>query len=64
MITVNRWCAGGMGGEDVAKWGDEFSVSGMSWRKISVQTCSNLFLKTLTNGAVTTEASLFSYKIP
>ncbi len=27
MITVNEWCAGGMGG-GVEKWGDECSVNG------------------------------------
>ncbi len=27
MITVNGWCAGGMGG-GVSKWGDECSVNG------------------------------------
>ncbi len=25
MITVNGWCAGGIGGE--GKWGDEYSVN-------------------------------------
>ncbi len=48
MTPVTGWCAGGMGG---GRWG-----------KTSVQTFSNLFLKTLTEGAVTTEAgSLFQY---
>ncbi len=53
MITVNGWCAGGKGGGRVfSQWG--------RWGKISVQTFSNLFLKILTEGAVTTKAgSLF-----
>ncbi len=47
MITVIGWSAGGMGGR---------------WGKTSVETFSNRFLKTLTEGAVTTEAgSLFQY---
>ncbi len=55
MIPVNGWCAGGMGGEGViSQWG--------SWGKTSVQTFSNIFLKTLPEGAVTTEAgSLLQY---
>ncbi len=56
MIAVNGWCAVVMGG--VGKWGDECSVN---WGD-SVQTFSNLFLKTLTEGAATAEAgSLFPY---
>ncbi len=55
MITVNGWCAGGKGGERVgvfSQWG--------RWGKISVQTFSDHFMKTLTEEAVTTEAgSLF-----
>ncbi len=40
--------------EGVGKW--------RRWVKNSVQTCSNLFLKTLTEGTVTTEAGrLFQY---
>ncbi len=43
-----------VGWRGVGQWG--------RWRKTSVQTFSNLFLKTLTQGAVTTEAgSLFQY---
>ncbi len=56
MITVNGWCAGGKGGEVgvLSQWG--------RWGKTSVQTSSNRFLKTFTEGAVTTEAgSLFQY---
>ncbi len=57
MITVTGWCAGGKGGERVgvfSQWG--------RWGKTSVQTSSNRFLETLTEGAVTTEAgSLFQY---
>ncbi len=50
MITVNGWCAGGRGG-GVGERG-----------KISVKTFSNLFLKALTERAVTTEAGkLFQY---
>ncbi len=57
MITVNGWCAGGKEGER----GGVFSQWGR-WGKTSVQTSSNRFLKTLTEGAVTTEAgSLFQY---
>ncbi len=53
MRTVNGWCAGGKGGE--------CSVNG-GFGETSVQTFSNLFLKPLTEGAVTTEAgSLFQY---
>ncbi len=53
-----RWeGAGGIGkrgGWVFSQWG--------RWGKTSVQTSSNLFLKTLTEGAVTTEAgSLFQY---
>ncbi len=45
---MSRWDGGG----GVEEWGDESSV----------QTFSNLFLKALTEGAVTTEAgSLFQY---
>ncbi len=50
-----------MGGVEVGRGkggGGVFS----QWRKTSVQTFSNRFLKTLTKGAVTTEAgSLFQY---
>ncbi len=54
MITVNGWCAGGKGRCVFSQWG--------RWGKISVHTSSNRFLKTLTEGAVTTEAgSLFQY---
>ncbi len=51
MITVIGWCAGGKEGEGVgvfSQWG--------RWGKTSVQTSSNRFLKTLTEGAVTMEA--------
>ncbi len=52
MITVNGWCAGGMGG-------------GQRNEEMGKDFCSNFlqpFLKTLTEGAVTTEAeSLFQY---
>ncbi len=60
MITVNGWYAVGMGG--VGEWGDESSVNGGRWVKTSVQIFFNLFLKMLTEGAVTTEAGiLFQY---
>ncbi len=62
MITVNGWYAGGkegFGGR--VKGGCVFSEWG-KWGKTSVQTFSNLLLKTLTEGAATTEAgSLFQY---
>ncbi len=49
-----------MGGVQVG--GDECSVNEGEWGKTSVQTFSNLFLKALTEGAVTTEAgSLFQH---
>ncbi len=54
MITVTGWWAGGKG----------VGVSGQSMGEMgrSDQTFSNRFLKTLTEGAVTTEAgSLFQY---
>ncbi len=51
MITVTKWCAGGTGGRE-DDWGDERSV----------QTFYNLFLKPLTEGAVTAETgSLFQH---
>ncbi len=56
---VCRW-----DGVGVEKWGDECSVSGGGGGcgKIYVLTFSNIFLKTLTEGAVTTEAgSSFQY---
>ncbi len=54
MVTVIWWCVGGLGGMSVQSMGE--------MGKISVQTFSNLFLKNLTEGAVTTEAgSLFQY---
>ncbi len=54
----NGWCAGGTG----EQWIGDMSVqSGDRWEKTSVQTFS-IFLKILTEGAVTTEAcSLFQY---
>ncbi len=62
MITVNGWCTGEMGGgREMGRW--VFSRWGR-WGKTYVQTFSNLFLKTLTEGAVTTEAgSLFQHFI-
>ncbi len=55
MITVDVWCAGGMGG--VRKWGDECSVSGADGERLLSK-----LSPTLTEGAVTTEAwSLFQY---
>ncbi len=61
MITVNGWGAGGKGGSRAKGGGWVFSQWGR-WGKTSVQTSSNRFLKTLTEGAVTTEAgSLFQY---
>ncbi len=61
MITVNGWCAGGKVGGGREKGG--MSVQSMGrWGKTSVQTSSNRFLKTLTEGAVTTAAgSSFQY---
>ncbi len=56
MITVNGWCAGWKGGGVgvFSQWG--------RWRKTSIQTFPNRFLKILTERAVTTEAgSLFQY---
>ncbi len=54
MKNVNGWYAGGKGGGVFSQWG--------KLGKTSVQTSSNRFLKTLTEGAVTTEAlSLFQY---
>ncbi len=54
MITVNGLCAGRRGGVSVQSIG--------RWGKASVEIFSNLFLKTLTERAVTTEAgSLFQY---
>ncbi len=51
-----------MGWEGVRKWGDECSVNGGDGEKASVQAFSNLFLKTLTEVAITAEAgSLFQY---
>ncbi len=45
-----------MGGMQVGKGGGWVSVQSMGrWEKTSVQTFSSLFLKTLTEGAVTTE---------
>ncbi len=59
MAIVNAWCAGETG-RGVGDWG-MFSHWGR-WGKASVQTFSNLFLKILTKGAVTTVAgSLFQY---
>ncbi len=55
MITVNGWCAGGKGGVSVQSIGE----MGKDFR---LHIFSNLFLKTLAEGAVTTEAgSLFQY---
>ncbi len=53
MIVVNEWCESGMG-----VYGDvEMSVHSMGgWGKTSIHTFSNILLKTLTEGAVTTEA--------
>ncbi len=49
MITVDEWCAGGIG-----RWGDECSANGRDGERL----LSKLFLKE----AVTTEAeSLFQY---
>ncbi len=59
MITVNGWCADEMGGgsREMGRW--VFS-QWEKWAKTSVQTFSNIFLKPLTEGAVTAEAvSLF-----
>ncbi len=57
MVIVNGWCAGGEGG--VRSLG-RCVLS--QWGKTSVQTFSNRFLKTLKEGAVTTEAgSLYQY---
>ncbi len=50
MKTVNEWCAGGKGGS--AQLGRR--------GKTSVQTSSNIFLKALTEGAVTTEDVAYS----
>ncbi len=63
MITVNGWCAGGkVGGGGVGKRGGWVFSQWGRWGKTSVQTSSYRFLKTLTEGAVTTEAgSLFQY---
>ncbi len=48
----------------IGKLGDECSITWERWRKTSVQTFSHLFLETLTEGAVTTEAeSLLQYFI-
>ncbi len=56
MITVNVWCAGGMGGGEFAN----MEINGGD--EIFAQTYFDRFLKTLTEGAVTTEAgSLFQY---
>ncbi len=52
MVTVNGWCAGGMGG--VGKWGDECSVNGGDEGK--AQTFAHLFLKPLAKESLTTEA--------
>ncbi len=56
-----------MGGVQVGRGGGGREIGGVSgqcgrWGKTSVQTFSNLFLKALTEGAVTTEAgSLFQH---
>ncbi len=53
-----------MGGVQVGRGGGEVGVFSQwgRWGKTSVQTSSNRFLKTLTEGVVTTEAgSLFQY---
>ncbi len=52
-----------MGGVQVGRWvGGWVFSQWLRWGKSSVQTSSNRFLKTLTEGAVTTEAgSLFQY---
>ncbi len=54
---VCRWEGG-----EVEERGGECSISGGRWGKTFVQISSSRFLKTLTKGAVTTEAgSLFQY---
>ncbi len=60
-MVINWWCAGGRGGVAYGMGRCVFSQWGR-WRKTSVQTFSNFFLKTFTEGAVTTEAwGLFQY---
>ncbi len=53
MVTVIGWCVGGLGGMSVQSMGE--------MGKTSVQTSSNRFLKTLTEGAVTEAGRLFPY---
>ncbi len=60
MIAVNRWRAGGMGG--VGEWGNECSVNGGGGERLLSKFSPTFFLKTLTEGSVTTEAgSLFQH---
>ncbi len=60
MITVNGWCA--VGEEGVGKWGGVRVQSMGEMGKDFCPNVLNLFLKTWTEGAVTTEAgSLLQY---
>ncbi len=56
------WAVCMLDGEGVGDWGDECSVNGGDGERLVSKHFSNLFLKALTEGVVTTETgSLFQY---